>query len=385
MHFFERQYHPEGSALLSRPDSQTGPGDPALWIGPVCLALFGLVMVYSASLFVAAQQFSPDWYFLARQTAVFAIGLGIMGVGMFLDPAIYRKYSRLAILLLVIVMAGQTAFVPAIKGTKRWIPIPGGFMLQTSEIARTLAVLYMARLVSDDASIGLKINKRLITALVPVVLLAIFTYLQKDLSGAAMILAMAGLILYLAGMNATQFWASTGAAITAGVLFALRTPYQRARLIEFFFPSGSVSGDRYQSFQSMLGFGRGGVMGVGLGNGKQKMLFLPEPHTDFIYSIIGEEFGLIGATAVLVAFLFLFVKSVKVLKQQGERFNFLMGSGLMASLLMFALVHMMVTTGIVPVTGLPLPFISNGGSSLIVSLWSMGVMWNLSRRASPFE
>jgi len=363
----------------------TGPGDWMLSVGPVCMTFFGLVMVYSASLFVAAQQGSADSYYLVRQLAVVAASLGALVFGMKVDPSLYRKYAKILIIATIIVMAGQTAFAPSIKGTKRWLPLPGGFMLQTSEFSRAVAIIYVARLLSDNVALGLKLSKKLLAALIPVGILAVLTYMQRDLSGAAMIAAMVGLVLFLGGLNGKQFWGLTGGATAAGLIFALRTPYQRARLVEFFFPSGSVSGDRYQSFQSMLGFGRGGIFGVGLGEGKQKMLFLPEPHTDFIYSIIGEEMGLIGTTAVLVAFMFLFVRSIKALKQQSDRFSFLMGSSLIASIMMFALVHMAVTTGIVPVTGLPLPFISNGGSSLLVSLWTMGVIWNLSRRGSSFE
>lgn len=362
-----------------------GVGDPALWIGPVCLALFGLVMVYSASLFVAEKLYSPDTYFLVRQAMVMVGGIAVMLMGMLIDPSIYRKTAFWMMGILIGVMIAQTFLVPSIKNTRRWLPLPGGFMLQTSELVRTAVIIYVAKLVSDDASIGLRVNKRLAIYLLPVVALAGLTYLQKDLSSAAMIIAMAGLVLFLAGMNATQFWGLVAGGLAAGVLFAMRTPYQRKRLAEFFFSSGTQAGDSYQSFQSILGFGKGGVIGVGLGHSQQKMLFLPEPHTDFIYAIIGEELGLWGTLAVLFSFVFLFVKAVRVLKQESDRFNYLLGTGLIASLIMFAMVHMMVTTGLMPVTGLPLPFISNGGSSLLVSLWSMGVIWNLSRRASNFE
>lgn len=363
----------------------TGQGDWMLSVGPVCMTLFGIVMVYSASLFIASQQGVSQSHFLVRQAIVTVIGVGVLLAGMFIEPQYYRKWIYHAVVAITVVMLYQLFFAPPIKGTHRWLVLPGGFMLQTSEVVRMVAIVYTARVISDDVQIGRQVSKRLLLFALPIIFLAAITYLQKDLSGAGMIAAMAGLILFLGGFKSSQLWIA--AAIGAGILLlsAFLTPYQWQRLIGFYFPTGSETGDLYQTHQSMIGFGCGGVFGVGLGDGQQKMLFLPECHTDFIYSVVGEEIGLFGSIAVLVAFLFLFYRSIRVLKQQSERFNFLVGSGLIASILMFALVHMAVTTGLVPVTGLPLPFISNGGSSLLVSLWSMGFIWNLSRRTSRFE
>jgi len=366
-------------------DAVTNSGDWMLAVGPICMTFFGLVMVYSASLFVASSRGAADSYYLFRQMLVALASLGALAVGMTVEPSLYRKYARHLIIIAIILMTIQTIFMPAVKGAKRWFILPGGIMFQTSEFVRMAVIIYVARLVSDDATIGLTLNKRLLKALVPVLILAAITYFQRDLSAAAMVAAIAGLILFLAGMRPKQFWALTISCAAVAFAFALRTKYQRDRILEFLFPGGSLTAAGYQAYQSIIGFGCGGVTGAGLGQGKQKMLFLPEPHTDFIYSIIGEELGLLGASAVLFAFIFLFLRAISVVKRQSDRFNFLFGGGLIASLLMFALVHMAVTTGLTPVTGLPLPFISNGGSSLLISLWSMGVLWNLSRRTSTFD
>lgn len=365
------------------------PGDSTLWLLPVFLTLFGLVMVYSATFYVSAERHSTDWYYLVRQTGLVVLGFTALYCGMTIDASVYRKFAKIAILAVILLMVLQSVFAPVVKATRRWIPILG-LTLQTSELARIVVVVFLARLLSDDASLGLKFSKALFKALIPVGIVIALTFLQRDLSGAAMIAALVALILFLSGLAQRQFWGVVGAVGGITTAAALIIDYTRSRIvgfINFFFnyDAASIAGPNYQTFQSMIGFGRGGVFGAGLGQGKQKMAFLPELHTDFIFSNVGEELGLWGAGAVLIAFVILYLKSLKILIKQTDRFFFLFGSGIIASLLMFALVHMAVTVGIIPVTGLPLPFISNGGSSLIISLWSMGVLWQLSRRVTTFE
>jgi len=367
----------------------SAPGDTTLWMLPTFLTFFGLVMVYSATFYVSEERHASDWYYLVRQTGLVVLGFTALFGGMKVDVEVYRKYAKLAILGVIVLMVLQLLFAPLVKSTRRWIPILG-LTLQTSELARIVVIGYLARLLSADGSLGLKLDRRLFKALIPVGIVIVLTFLQRDLSGAAMIAGLVALILFLGGLDKKQFWAVTGGLTGATMIAAIILDYTRKRLVgflDFFFNynAASISDENYQSFQSMIGFGRGGIFGAGLGQGKQKMAFLPELHTDFIFSNVGEELGLWGAAAVLVAFVILYLKSLVILKLQTDRFCFLFGSGLIASLLMFALVHMAVTVGIIPVTGLPLPFISNGGSSLIISLWSMGVLWELSRRVGSFE
>ncbi len=377
------------SGWKGNPRGSTVPGDSTLWLLPTFLTLFGLVMVYSATFYVSAERHASDWYYLVRQTGLVALGFTALFGGMMVDVSLYRKYAKLAILGVILLMILQSIFAPLIQSTRRWIPILG-LTLQTSELARIVVIIFLARLLSDDVSFGLRLNRALLKPMIPVAIIIALTFLQRDLSGAAMIAALVALILFLAGLEKRQFWAVTGGVVGVTLVAAMVIGYTRKRILGFVnfflnYDASSISDENYQSFQSMIGFGRGGIFGAGLGQGKQKMAFLPELHTDFIFSNVGEELGLWGAAAVLIAFVILYLKSLKILKLQTDRFCFLFGSGLIASLLMFALVHMSVTVGIIPVTGLPLPFISNGGSSLIISLWSMGVLWQLSRRVASFD
>jgi len=377
------------SGWRGNPQATNVPGDSMLWLLPTFLTLFGLVMVYSATFYVSEEKHASDWYYLVRQTGLVVLGFTALFGGMMVDVGVYRKYAKIAILGVIVLMILQSVFAPLIQSTRRWIPILG-LTLQTSELARIVVIIFMARLLADDVSLGLQINRRLLKTLIPIGIVVVLTFLQRDLSGAAMIAALVALILFLAGLEKKQFWAVTGGVVGITLIAAMVIGYTRKRILGFInfflnYDASSISDENYQSFQSMIGFGRGGIFGAGLGQGKQKMAFLPELHTDFIFSNVGEELGLWGAGAVLIAFVILYLKSLKILKLQTDRFSFLFGCGLIASLLMFALVHMAVTVGIIPVTGLPLPFISNGGSSLIISLWSMGVLWQLSRRVASFD
>lgn len=366
---------------VTRSSDTLGSGDEVLMITAGILTLFGLVMVYSASVFVAFRDYEIDWFIFFKQLRVLLIGSVAFVIGMRVNVNFWRRWVKVGLIVLGVVMVLQlvTPIGPVIKGTRRWIDL-GLFNLQTSEIARCLTVIYLARILSDNPEIVQKPSGRTLRLLSIPFILIVLTFLQPDFSGSAIILLVVALMLFLGGIQ--SFKLAAFAVVICPILgwLALRNPYQRDRLIGFISPMSDVSGDHYQTFQSLVGFGRGGVFGVGLGESNQKMFFLPEPHTDFIYSIIGEEFGLIGAVAVLVAFIILFIRSVNICNRQPDRFGFLLGAGLVGSLVIYALVNIGVAIGVLPVTGIPLPFISSGGTSLVISLWSIGVLWNLSRR-----
>ncbi|MBM3326861.1 MAG: hypothetical protein FJY65_07770 [Calditrichaeota bacterium] len=362
-------------------------GDNVLIWTAVVMPLFGLVMVYSASIFIAIDLYSLDWYYLYRQTFLVLLSFGALFLGMRLPVEQYQRYAKLLILAFLLLMLWQVFFGPVIRHTRRFIRI-FSWTIQTSEFARCIVIMYLARVFSARPQLIEKFDLKFIAVLLPVAVMVILIYAQKDFSAAAMMAALAGALLLLAGLSWKLFSAVSLAALSSAAFFVWRSDYQLERIIAFlqriFLQADLTATSNYHGLQSILCFGCGGIFGVGLGSGIRKMLFLPEPHTDFIYATIGEELGLWGTVAVLVAFTMLMFRAVRVLKMQTDRFGFLLGSGLLISLLMFAFVHMGVTTELLPVTGLPLPFISSGGSSLIVSMWSIGVLWNLSRRANGY-
>ena len=363
-------------------------GDNLILLSALLLSAIGLVMVYSASPFVSVKYAKADWYFFSRQLIFTVLGLGAMIFGARVDVVFYRRWVKFLLLGISILMLLQlfTSLGSKIGGTRRWIDL-GPFNFQSSEAARCLIIIYLARVVADSPELLQKLDRRLLTVLGVVAVPMLLTALQPDLSGAMVMAAIAGLVLFLGGLKIRHIllFASTGFACVVG--WVIRTPYQRERVTNFILriSDGGGGGDNYQTMQSLFGFGRGGLFGVGLGQSKQKMLFLPEPHTDFIFSIIGEELGLIRTLLVLALFLVLTLRSIRMLKAQSDRFNYLFGAGLIGSIVLYALINMYVATGLFPVTGLPLPFISSGGTNLVISLWSVGVLWQLSRRAGGYE
>ncbi len=368
------------SSIISR-------GDNLLLLSALLLTAVGLVMVYSSSTFVAAKHDKLDWYFFSRQLLFTVIGLVALIVGAKMDVRFYRRWVKAILIGFSIVMVLQliTPLGPVIGGTRRWIDF-GPFGMQTSDVARCLIVIYLARVIADEPELLGRLDKRMWGVLGIIAVPMVLTVLQPDLSGALMMALTAGLVLFLAGMKLRHLAGLFTAGLGVVALWIIRIPYQRERIYNFvlrFIEGGG--GDNYQTLQSLLGFGRGGLLGVGLGQGKQKMLFLPEPHTDFIFSIIGEELGLIRASIIIALFLVLALRSFKALRRQPDRFSFLLGAGLIGSIIIFALVNMYVATGLLPVTGLPLPFISSGGTNLVISLWSVGVLWQLSRYAGNYE
>ncbi len=383
-----RYYRPErnGVAVRSR-FLPVGVGDGWLLGSALLLTAVGLVMVYSSSTFVAAKYDKVDWFFFIKQLQHTVIALAALVVGARLDVAIYKRWVKLLLLVTTIVMVLQltTPLGPVISGTRRWINL-GFINFQTSEVARCLVVIYLARVLTDEPDLLKRFDKRMLQVLGVVATPMLLTFLQPDLSGTLMIALIAGIVLFLGGLKLVHMFGFFATGATATFFLVMRTAYQRERILNFVqrFTDVGGGGDNYQTLQSLIGFGRGGLFGVGLGQGKQKMLFLPEPHTDFIFSIIGEELGLIRTTIVLVLFLILTLRAFKVLRHQQDRYRFLLGAGLTASIIFYALINMYVATGLLPVTGLPLPFISSGGTSLVVSLWSVGVLWNLSRSAGKY-
>jgi cell division protein FtsW len=359
-------------------------GDRTLWLGPLFMAMFGLVMVYSATSFMATEKTGSNWFYLARQGSLVMVGLGALLFGMVIQIDHYRKMITPLIWLMIVVMFLLIQYGPWVRYTKRFVGI-FGLTFQSTEYARIIVVAYIAKILSDDAGLSLRMNRELVKKLIPVMLILVLAFLQRDVSGPLMIGALAAFMLYLAGLDKRQFWGVTGGFALVGSVASYLVPYVRGRVYRFGqflmdFEEGAKNAANWQSFQALLGLGQGGIMGVGVSHGKQKYLFLPEIHTDFIYANVAEELGLWGATAVLFVFVLLYFRSINVIKVQSDRFHFLLGSGLIASLLMFAFVHIAVNVALIPVTGLSLPFISNGGASLITSLWSMGVIWQMSTR-----
>lgn len=378
------------------------PCDKGILFAALLLAAVGVLMVYSATAVIAIKNRGGDFAFLVRHLQSVIIGLMAMTVLMFTD---YRVLSGWAwVILAFSFLLLLLVFLPAVgvsaNGARRWIQLwPSTF--QPSELAKLALVVFMADYMSRPMKSHRENNVNAVHALkckmenpvtgfaIPVAIIGLFQaalILQPDF-GAFMSVAAIGLgLLFVGGARLRYFLIL--APVGAWVVYRLvQAPYRMRRLTSFMDPWQDQQGSGYQLIQSLVSFGNGGLGGVGLGEGRQKLFFLPEPHTDFIFSTIGEELGFAGVILVLVLFLIILLRGMRLAARVEDSFGRYLALGLTFMIVLQALLNFAVTTGLLPTKGLPLPFVSYGGSSLLVSLAATGILLNISkgqpRRAGP--
>ena len=360
------------------------------WLFGVTLALclLGAVMVFSASAVTADHQYGRSYIFLVRQAAFLVAGL----VGMFaLMRTDYRRlreptvvYTALCVVLLMLVGA---FFLDKSHATHRWIKF-GPLGIQPSELAKLAVILYLAWFLDlkRRGAAAMKFSKEdflqtILPAAGPVLILVALILLQPDLGTSVDIVLVATAILFVAGLS--WKWIAVGAAAALPMLYLLIThvSYRQARLMAFLNPDADPLGAGFQLLQSLIAVGSGGFTGVGLMESKQKLFYLPEAHTDFIYAVISEELGFIGAIVVIVLFGIYGWRGLRAAFAAPDGFGRLLALGITAMVLSQTLINFAVVLGMVPTKGIPLPFVSYGGSSLLVMLLATGVLLNISQQA----
>ena len=361
------------------------------WLFGVTLALclFGAVMILSASAVTAEQQYGHSYIFLARQAAWLLLGLSGMFVLMRTD---YRKLREPAVIYpvvcVVLLMLVGTFFLDKSHATHRWIKF-GPVNIQPSELAKLAVILYLAWFLDlkRRSKTGLEFCKEdflqtILPAAGPILICVALVLLEPDLGTAIDIVVVATAILYVAGLS--WKWIAVGAAAAAPLLYLLIThvAYRQARLLAFINPASDPQGAGFQLLQSLIAVGSGGFTGVGLMESKQKLFYLPEAHTDFIYAVICEELGFIGALVVVALFVVYGWRGLRAALSAPDGFGRLLALGITAMVLTQALINFAVVLGMVPTKGIPLPFISYGGSSLLVMLLATGVLLNISQQAA---
>jgi cell division protein FtsW len=340
----------------------------------------GIVMIYSASAIYSNSTTGDSMYYLKRHLAYIAIGVVLMLYAMSTDINVLRRISKPLILislaLLVLVLIPHIGKVTA--GARRWFRF-GAFNFQPSEFTKITMIIYMADLITRK---GLDIKKFVKGYLPAVTVLGVvvgLVLLEPDLGTAVTISAISFMMLYVGGMRVTHIAGTVLASLPALYLLLFSVPYRRKRMLAFLNPWSDKRGSGFQIIQSFVALGSGGLLGVGLGQSRQKLFYLPASHTDFIFSIIGEELGFIGTASVTVLFVLFVWQGMKVaFKAQGE-FERLVAFGITSMIGLEAMINIAVTAGALPTKGLPLPFISYGGSGLIFHLMAVGLLLNIAR------
>jgi cell division protein FtsW len=358
--------------------------DTSLFGAAMLLVVIGLVMIFSASAIIATQKFGGDnpYLFLTRQCVFLFGGGALMLILMHVDSRYLADrrviYGVMAIVLIALVVA---LFARPINGTHRWIVLPH-FQLQPSEFAKPAIILFLAQYLARREE---RINELTTTLLPLCFVLALFAgliILEPDFGTAMALVLVACGMIFVAGIAWRRMLLFGFALIPAVVALALGAAYRRDRLFTFMNPEADPLGKGFQAMQSLIAIGTGGIKGLGIGNGRQKLFFLPEPHTDFIFSIIGEELGFIGAVLLIGAFAFLAWRGFRVARYSQDRFAFYAALGFTLMIAVQALINVSVALCLMPTKGLPLPLVSYGGSSLTASLIAVGVLLNLSQQST---
>ncbi|MGH7420389.1 MAG: putative lipid II flippase FtsW [Candidatus Rokuibacteriota bacterium] len=357
--------------------------DLTLFAVVVTLVCVGVVMVYSASAIVAADRFHDPFFFLRKQLFWALLGLGCLWGGMLLD---YRWLERLVIPLLAVsfallVLVLVPPFGQSINGTRRWFHA-GPVSFQPVELAKFSLVLYLASFLTRRQEVIGRFTEGLLPPLLVAGGMAALTLLQPDLGNSLALIILALTLAYLAGARVPHMAAIAACALPVVTALIAMKPYRWRRMVAFMDPWDDPQGSGFQIIQSYLALGSGGWLGVGLGDSRQKLFYLPEPHTDFIFAIIGEELGLIGTAAIVALFALLIWRGLRVGLRAPDAFGAYLGLGLTITLATQTLVNLGVVTGALPTKGLPLPFISFGGSALVMTMFSAGVLLNISQHAT---
>ena len=349
------------------------------------LVAFGLVMVYSATSASAALANGDPAYFLKRQAGYALLGLVLMVVVSRIEYRILRRLAPILIVTSLALLLGVLALGQAVNGARRWISV-GPAVFQPSELAKLAlaiwAAVYLTRKRPPQRLADLWRPIGLLTTVFCVLLLA-----EPDLGTAIVILLMLAAMLLVAGTPVRTLGAGISIAGAVSLLAVWFEPYRRARLFSFINPWQDAQGAGYQTVQAIIGLGSGGIFGRGLGQSIEKANFLPEAHTDMIFAIIGEELGLVGATAVILAYAAFAYAGLRIALSCKDPFGKRLAAGLTVLVCGQAAINLAAVMGIAPLTGIPLPFVSYGGSSLVVGLASVGILLNIAgdagtRRAS---
>ncbi len=358
--------------------------DRTLFVTTLALCLTGAVMVFSASAVTAREQFGSAYYFLWRQLVWFAAGLAAMFGAMHWDYRRLRQPKFVLVLLSCVLFALiGLFFLDRTHQTHRWIRL-GPVSFQPSEIAKLAVILFLAwflEIRSRPGNFGVNdLGRTIVPALGVVFAVAGLVLLEPDLGTAVEICLAGAAVLFVAGLSPGYIFGAAAALVPAVYMAIMRVSYRQERILAFLHPEENAQGAGFQLMQSLIAVGSGGFSGVGLMESRQKLFFLPEAHTDFIYAVICEELGFIGGAIVLALFAVYAWRGLRAAMRAPDEFGSLLALGITFLIASQALVNLAVVLGMMPTKGIPLPFISYGGSSLFASLLATGVLLNIGQQ-----
>ncbi len=357
--------------------------DMGLFAAVLLLLGFGIVLVYSSSFAVAEHKFGGADFFLVRQSVRALLALTGFMLFINIDYHVWGKLGNL-IYVFALVLLGIVLLLPdtsVVNGAKRWLAI-GPVSFQVSDFARMALILVIARN-CENAGSQIREWKVFVKNCILIGIACGMILLEPNFS-TALILGTIGLsMMFLSGAKFAHIASLALSFVPIAIYLVLGTPYRRARWLGYVNMAEKKESIGYQAYQSLIGLGNGGLFGVGLGKGEQKFFYLPEPHTDFAISIMGEEIGFIGLMIVGALFVFVIYRGMRISLQASDKLGQIMAFGFTLVIALYGLMHAFVGTGLIPTTGIPLPFLSYGGMSLVFMMSSMGIVLNISSKTRP--
>ena len=356
--------------------------DRVLFLTTILLIGLSIVMVYSASVVPAMARYQQPYLFVTKQAIWGALGVVLLGVVMRIDYRHYREPLFIWCCLGVVTLAlVAVLFSPPINNARRWFSL-GGFGIQPSELAKLVAIVFIAAVLERRMSRINDIGHSLMPIGLVVTLLVGLILLEPDFGTAMSLALIAAVMIFAAGLRYAYILGLLLVGLPVAAMLILGSDYRSKRMLSFLNPWEDPLGGGYQVIQSLIAVGTGGVSGLGFMNGVQKLFYLPEAHTDFIYAVISEELGLIGATLVLLCFCVIAWRGIRIAVHAPDAFGGFLALGLTTTIAVQAFVNISIALGLMPTKGIPLPLVSFGGSSLLISMVGVGVLLNVSQHAS---
>jgi len=352
--------------------------DKVLILSVLLMLLFGLLMVYSSTMILAKEKYGDSLFFFKKQIIFLVIGLFLMTfIALFKYPIYLNKNVVIFIMFFVVAGLIMVFLTGKINNSYRWIRF-AGISIQPSEFAKIAVVLYMALILGKHNS-DVNNLRKLFILLLPVLAIELLILKEPDYGSFFLILLIVFILLFVSGLKLKYLFASFLILVPFSTIIIMLNPERLTRVLAFLNPEKYYNTIGYQAAQSIYAVGSGGIFGQGLGNSTQKLYFLPYAYTDFIFSIIAEEIGFIGAFALIALFAIFLIRGIAIAKFSGNKHTYLLVIGLTFMIVAQALINISVTIGIFPTKGIPLPFISIGGSSLVATLLICGIILNVSR------
>jgi len=339
----------------------------------------GIVMVYSASSALAIKKFGSDYFFLKKQALFAFAGVVVLVVSRHFPYRYYRilAYPLLGLSLVLLAVIQFTNLGLSVGGSIRWLRL-GSFSFQPSELARIALVIYLAYSMEKKRE---KIKNFSIGFIPHVMVLGVFVvliFMQPDFGSVVILGALTWIMLFIGGVRFSQLFASLLVILPVGYLFLVNAEYRVKRILGFLNPWEYPADEGYQMVHSLMAFGTGGLWGTGIGKGYQKLFYLPEPHTDFIFSVIGEELGLLGVLIIIGLYAWIVMRGIAIARKAQDLFGAYLAVGLTVAMGLQIVVNMGVALGLLPTKGLTLPLLSYGGTSLLINMASIGILMNIS-------